>query len=68
MKGNKIFQDEINKENEAEKLGRARSTGCSKIASDSNPDLKSDKLKIKTVLKSEKASVLNRLLDRKQKK
>ena len=55
MKGNKIFQDEINKENEAEKLGRARSTGCSKIASDSNPDLKSDKLKIKTVLKSEKS-------------
>ena len=54
MKGNKFFQDEINKENEAEKLGRARSTGCSKIASYSNLDLKSDKLKIKTVLKSER--------------
>ena len=31
MKGNKNFQDEINKESVAEKLGRARSTACWKV-------------------------------------
>ena len=46
MKGNKTLQDEINKESVAEKLGRARSTGCSKITSDSYLDPKFDKFQI----------------------
>ena len=46
FKSYKISQDEINKESVTEKLGRARSTGCSKSTSDSNLDPKSDNFQI----------------------